>query len=103
VLARAEPARVDAATWPDRLAIEILYNRSAQTLPNSFAAHSKHFRPIARSPQLHRSGSAPFAMVRVFVTSQIYRRFPRRAIEHQQLLRLPFSTRRLLRNTCTSA
>ena len=95
VLARGEGATshsppLRAAGWPDDAEIEILYNARASELPEEFRGRFSVFDSYREITKIHRSGNAPFAMVRVFVADQIFRRFPKRAIEHTKLLRLTF-------------
>lgn len=95
VLARREGAanrfpRIDAASWPASLEIEILYNQRAAVLPPEFRGDYEAFGGYREVTKLHRLGGVTFAMVRVFIAEPIYRRFPRGAIERKKLLRLAF-------------
>jgi GntR family transcriptional regulator len=95
VLARREGAanrfpRIDAASWPDSLEIDILYNRRAAVLPAEFRGDFEAFDGYREITKVHRLAGTAFAMVRVFVAAPIYQRFPKRAIEKQKLLRLTF-------------
>jgi GntR family transcriptional regulator len=83
-------ARVDADSWPHQLAIEILYNERTSSVPDEFRGDFGVFDTYREVTKIHRLGNAPFAMVRIFVAHEVFRRFPRRAIEHEKLLRLTF-------------
>jgi GntR family transcriptional regulator len=83
-------ARVDADSWPQQLSIEVLYNERASHVPTEFRGDFGAFDLYREVTKLHRLGDAPFAMVRIFVAHEIFRRFPRRAIEQEKLLRLTF-------------
>jgi GntR family transcriptional regulator len=82
--------RVGAASWPDGLEIEILYNQPSAALPSEFRGAFEAFDSYREITKVHRLGGTAFAMVRVFVADAIYRRFPKRAIERSKLLRLTF-------------
>jgi GntR family transcriptional regulator len=85
------PARLGATTtWPEQLEIEILYNERATELPSEFRGEFRAFGSYRELTKIHRVAGAPFAMVRIFVAADIYRRFPKRAIETKKLLRLTF-------------
>jgi GntR family transcriptional regulator len=95
VLARREGAanrfpRVDAASWPESLEIEILYNQRAAKLPAEFQGDFEAFDGYREITKVHRLGGTAFAMVRVFIAEPIYKRFPKQAIERKKLLRLIF-------------
>jgi GntR family transcriptional regulator len=95
VLARREgearqPPRVGAGTWPEHLEIEVLYNKPAEVLPSEFRGEFEAFEGYREVTKVHRLQGAPFAMVRIFVAEAIFRRFPKRAIEQQKVLRLTF-------------
>jgi GntR family transcriptional regulator len=87
--ARSSP-RVDADSWPERLAIEVLYNERTSVVPAEFRGDFGTFDVYREVTKIHRLGDAPFAMVRIFVAHEVFRRFPRRAIEQEKLLRLTF-------------
>lgn len=82
--------RIDAAGWPDSLAIEVLYNQRSATLPSEFRGAFDVFSEYREISKLHRVEGTAFAMVRIFVADAIYRRFPKRAIERQKVLRMTF-------------
>jgi len=84
----AEPPRISASSWPERLEIELLFNEPASDVPAEFRGAFEVFSAYREITKLHHLNGVPFAMVRVFVAEPIYRRFPRRAIESQKLLRL---------------
>jgi GntR family transcriptional regulator len=88
--AARELPRVDADSWSDDAEIEVLYNARAAELPAEFRGSFETFDSYREITKIHRLGDAPFAMVRVFVADAIYRRFPRRAVEQEKLLRLTF-------------
>lgn len=83
-------APVGPADWSDQLQIELLYNERSAQLPDEFRGAFEAFDGYREITKVHRMGGAPFAMVRIFVAEPIYRRFPRRALEREKLLRLTF-------------
>lgn len=83
-------ARVDADSWPERLAIELLYSERTSSVPDEFRGDFGVFEAYREIAKIHRLGDAPFAMVRVFVAHEVFRHFPRRAVEQEKLLRLTF-------------
>ena len=87
---RADWPRVSVDGQPDRLVIEILYNRATAALPSEFRGGFEAFERYREITKLHRVGQLPFAIVRAFVAEPIFRRFPARAIEHKKLLPLTF-------------
>lgn len=82
--------RVGAASWPDGLEIEILYNQRSETLPGEFRGAFEGFGSYREITKVHRVQGAAFAMVRAFVAETIYKHFPRRAFERKKLLQLTF-------------
>ena len=82
--------RVGAAHWPDGLAIEVLYNQRSEALPREFRGTFQGFSSYREITKVHRLEGTAFAMVRVFVATPIYRRFPKHAIERKKLLQLTF-------------
>ncbi len=92
VLARAESERtllpIGSGAGSEPLEIEILYNERSAELPAEFRGAFEAFESYREITKLHRMSGAPFAMVRIFVAEPIYRRFARRAIEREKLLRL---------------
>jgi len=82
--------RIGVSSWPTELEIEVLYNQRTSGLPAEFRGTFAAFDQYREITKLHRLSGAPFAMVRIFVADAIYRRFPRRAIEQEKILRLTF-------------
>jgi GntR family transcriptional regulator len=83
-------ARIGVASEPEELEIEILYNEWCSELPAEFRGEFAAFDSYREITKVHRLFGAPFAMVRIFVAEPIFRRFPRRAMEREKLLRLTF-------------
>jgi len=83
-------ARIGVASWPPDLEIELLYNAATAELPSEFRGAFAGFDRYREITKIHHVAGAPFAMVRSFVAEPIFRRFPRRAIEREKLLRLTF-------------
>lgn len=83
-------ARIGIASWPPNLEIEILYNALTTELPAEFRGAFTSFERYREITKLHHLAGAPFAMVRIFVAEPIFKRFPRRALEQEKLLRLTF-------------
>ncbi len=82
--------RIGAGSWPEQLQIEILYNARASRLPDEFRGAFEAFDVYREITKVHRLNGAPFAMVRIYVAEPIFRRFPKRAIVREKLLRLTF-------------
>lgn len=88
---RAMAAKVDATgSWPEGLKIDIVYKEKAAEMPREFQGDFGVFDSYVEISKVHVVRDVPFAMVRVFVADEIYRRFPRRAIEKSKILRLVF-------------
>lgn len=83
---QAKPAQL--GTPDEQLDIEVLYNARTTRLPAEFQGELEAFDAYRELTKLHRLNGAAFAMVRVYVAEHIYRRFARRAIEREKLLRL---------------
>ncbi len=77
-----------SGSWPDDLRIEIVYKGRTRALPDEFRGDFGAFDRYVEISKIHLVHDVPFAMVRVFVAEEIYRLFPRRAIEKSKVLRL---------------
>ena len=75
-------------TWPDGLKINVVFKRNTSTLPGEFVEGFKPFDRYVEISKVHLVGEEPFAMVRLFVADAVFRRFPRKAIRTQKVLRL---------------
>jgi GntR family transcriptional regulator len=77
-----------AQAGDEQLDIEVLYSARTTQLPAEFQGDLDAFEGYRELTKLHRLNGAAFAMVRVYVAEHIYRRFARRAVEREKLLRL---------------
>lgn len=87
-----EARRVAAmGNWPDGLKINIIYKERVTELPKEFRGDFKIFDSYMEVSKVHMVRDTPFGMVRIFVAEDIYKRFPRRAMEKSKILRLVYA------------
>ena len=93
-----EPAKSAAAArvpiksnWPDGFKIDFIYKGRAAQLPAEFQGGFKAFGSYVEVTKIHTVHGVPFAMVRIYVAEEVFKRFPRRAIEKSKILRLVFA------------
>lgn len=68
--------------------IELLYKARTASLPKEFQGDFGAFDRYVELTKVHRVQDVPFAMIRIYVAEEVYRRFPRRAMEKHKVLRL---------------
>ena len=70
------------------LRIRILSKGSAATMPREYAGEHASFDAYAEITKVHLHDGQPFAVVHVFVAAEVFREFPKRAIEKRKILRM---------------
>ena len=87
---RPRGRRIGVSTFPHDLRIEVIEQRPVPSLPEEFRTGYEAFDRYVEVSKVHHVQDEPFGMMRIFVAEEIFKRFPRRAIEKLKILRLVF-------------
>jgi GntR family transcriptional regulator len=68
--------------------IRILFKGETDVLPMEFLGSAIAYDRYTEITKIHLHRGQPFGMMRIFVATEIFKRFPRRAIEKQKILNL---------------
>ncbi|MES2537672.1 MAG: GntR family transcriptional regulator [Pseudomonadota bacterium] len=68
--------------------IRILFKGETDTLPAEFSGSGTSYDCYTEITKVHLHRGQPFGMMRIFVATEIFKRFPKRAIEKHKLLSL---------------
>jgi GntR family transcriptional regulator len=70
------------------VSFRFIYKARTTQLPPEFLGGFEAFERYVELTKVHVVDNIPFGMIRIYVAADVYRRFPRRAIEKTKVLRL---------------